>query len=297
MPYATPGTGRDAYEIGRGRSPGGSLGAGRLGLGLGLGRAGRQGFRDAANTGQLDTFLADKGLDRRFDRALDRPGARGDRAADFQRVNTAAPLAAPPTTMPAPVAAATNGKPGGASAGPPPATATPGTPAAPSFAQRLAQMFGEGNPFGSQAWYGENPLETASAVANRELGKNLGGIRERYGASGLGNSDRLALAEGTAMGESATGLGDVLAARGIGARDSDLNRQMTGLLSGEQLAQGRERMPIDALSQLLSSGFGLTDMQGLEQMTPLMQMILPYLTGYSPTESSGVQWGRFAAGS
>src|SRR5262245_29830215 len=92
----------------------------------------------------------------------------------------------------------------------------------PGGGNRGMGAMGGGAPFGLQSWYGGNPLQTASDLASRNLQKNLAGIRSRYGAGGLGRSDREAMAEGTAAGEAATGLGDVLAQRGLQARESDV---------------------------------------------------------------------------
>lgn len=171
------------------------------------------------------------------------------------------------------------------------ATTTPlgGAPApGPSqFQQILDTQYGQGNPFGPMSWYGDNPLQTAQAAAQQALDKNLAGIRARYGAAGTGNSARAGIAEGTALGEMATGLGDVLAQRGLAARSDDLGRlaQMFGT-AGQQDLMAKE-LALRGTQGLSNLGTGYTGIGAQEQGIPNMEGLLSWLATFSNTTGRG----------
>jgi len=117
-------------------------------------------------------------------------------------------------------------------------------------------------------WYGQNPIETARAAGQRALDENLAQTRARYAGSGFGNSAREALAEGQAQGDFATKFGDIAAERGLGARESDLNRLATMFATaGEQQLQGKQQ-ELTANQQLANLGTGLTAIGSQEQGIP-----------------------------
>lgn len=290
-----------------------------LGLGLNLRPNIRAGFRDAAQAGTTAAWMAAHPIaGQKISTLAGGTGAPADRARAYMNPATVPPMggrtiAAPPAPTPT--------LPNESNYGPPPAATTPTIapplatppgkngptapppPAAPTFMDVLKSQFGEEQPFGPQSWYGGNPLETARDLANRNLTKSLGDIRARYAASGMGNSAREAIAEGTAAGESATGLGDVLASRGIGARNDDLTRALQGVLGAGGLdVQNRgvdiqqEQLPLSALSMLMNSGLALTDLQNTERMPPLLQMMLGMLTNFGNTSQTGTSTGVSTTG-
>lgn len=224
------------------------------------------------------------------------------------------PPAGTPGTMPTPPPLQPR-QPGGGAAG------APGV-GPPTFSEALAGAFGAGNPFGvGAANLGQtagqlgaagspfqplglfgNPLETAEARAQHLLGQNLANIGAGFGGAGLGSSSRAALAKGAAIGEAATGLGDILAARGLQTRGEDLTRLLSAagtaealgqqergralqaILGGGQLEQGQQALNQQAIAQALGSLGNLANLGGLlsgigaqEQMAPGVQQILQAL--------------------
>jgi hypothetical protein len=107
-----------------------------------------------------------------------------------------------------------------------------------------------------QDWYGGNPLATAKSMADQYTQEQLAGTRARFGAMGLGNSSRSALAEGDVVSRGAAMLADVLAGRGIGAYEADANRALA------------------ANQQLLNAGTGLTGIGSTEQQIPGLAAIM-----------------------
>lgn len=181
---------------------------------------------------------------------------------------------------------------GSATAGPKGGGTTPAPPAAPpdsrsEFQQAVDAIGGRGNPFGPQQWYGGNPLETAQAMATRQRDQGLAELRARYGANGLGNSSRLALAEGQAMADSATGLGDVLAARGQAARSDDLGRLANMFLGAGQQDLAAKQLALNANQQQANMGTGMTGIGAGEQGIPNAQELLNFLINFSQQVGSG----------
>ncbi len=255
----------------------------KTGLKLGLTGKQRRGFTAATRSGTLDQYLGQhKKIGARFEKRAADPRFASRAASykpymnnpvkgeDVEALGPAGASAAVPKGLaPGP---STFGTPGGA-----PGAAAP---VPMDFAGFMDTQYGAGNPFGMQDWYGGNPLETASAKANLELEKNLAGIRSRFGAMGMGNSSRAAIAEGTAAGESATGLGDVLAARGIGARADDAGRSLQAVL-------GAQDMNLRAQQQLMQAGAGLTGIGQEEQQIPNLGSILALLSALQTSQGTG----------
>lgn len=241
--------------------------SGQVGLGLGMGfdpRQRRQ-FESAVNSGGLSAWeAAHPNQARRFENRVGGKGgsAQNQAAAQgYKQKNSGVGNSA-----------------GGVKATPPPAanagmsTSAP-PPAAPTGTNTTGGNKGTGGttppagqasgPFQMQSWYGGNPLVTAQNLANQNLQTQLGGIRAQFGGMGLGNSSRNALAQGTAAAQSATGLGDVLAQRGLGAYQSDADRT------------------IAANQQLANLGTGLTGIGSSEQSPPLASILMNLLSGLS----------------
>jgi len=172
-----------------------------------------------------------------------------------------------------------------------PPAAPDGTPtatdAASQFAQVLAQQFGQGNPFGMQSWYGGNPLQTAATMAQRKLDENLAQLRSRYGAQGLGASSRLGLAEGQAIGDTMTGLGDVLAQRGQQAYAQDASRGLEALMGAGQQDLASRQLGLQANQQLMNAGTALTGIGQGEQSIPNLDSLLSYITNMANTNTFG----------
>jgi len=165
-------------------------------------------------------------------------------------------------------------------------TPTP-APAQPGYSDVLTGQFGQGNPFGMQSWYGGNPLQTAATMAQRKLDENLAQLRARYGAQGLGASSRLGLAEGQAIGDTMTGLGDVLAQRGQQAYASDASRGLEALMgAGSQDLQSRQ-LGLQANQQLMNAGTALTGIGQGEQSIPNLDSLLSYITNMANTNTFG----------
>jgi hypothetical protein len=246
-------------------------------------------------------------------------------AANINAVYRQPPPGSPgPTKIGVPdFTAAAGATPPGAAAGgtPPPVNNT-----VPNFSDVLEGGFGKGNPFvpGSTPGIGDiagtlggpggafqplglfgNPVETAVSRAQQLLGQNLAQLQAGFAGSGLGNSSRSALARGAAIGEATTGLGDVLAARGLSTRAEDLNRlatvsgQQGGLnqqsigtalqaaLGGGQLALNQQGQTLDALGRLGDLGTGVTGIGAQEQIPPGLQGILSLLGLFPSTQTYG----------
>lgn len=168
-----------------------------------------------------------------------------------------------------------------------------GTPVPPSgpppsqFQQIMDRQFGQGNPFGQMSWYGDNPLQTAQNAAQQALDKNLAGIRARYGAAGTGNSARAGIAEGTALGEMATGLGDVLSQRGLSARSDDLGRLASMFSNAGQQDLMAKELALKGTQGLANLGTGYTGIGAQEQGIPNMEGLLSWLATFSNTRGGG----------
>lgn len=181
--------------------------------------------------------------------------------------------------------------------GAPPSGPTPtGAPASgvPSYQATLDQQYGAGNPFGMQNWYGANPLETARASAQDFTDRNLAAVNARYGASGMGNSTRQALATGDVLGSGAAQLADVLAGRGQQAYAADADRGLSSLNSAGQLQLGQEQLPLAYMDSLMKGGLGLLDQSNAEQVPPWLNALLPYLNNFGTQQQTGFSQTRQA---
>lgn len=168
--------------------------------------------------------------------------------------------------------------------------------AGPTYQDAMDAQFGADNPMGMRNWYGDNPLETAQAVAQRVLGQNLAGIRARYGAGGLGNSDRAALAEGDAMAQMATNLGDILAQRGEGAYQADAARGLQALLGAGNLQNANDALALQLNQQLGGFGTGLTGIGGQETQIPNLGPIIGFLASMASSFGQGNSRSRGNSG-
>lgn len=169
-------------------------------------------------------------------------------------------------------------------------------PAGPSYTDALAAQFGEGNPFGQRSWYGGNPLETARAEAEEAVGQQLALLRAQYGAGGLGNSSRLALAQGQAIGDFGRGLGDVLAQRGEAAFQGDAARGLQAILGAGNLQNANNAIALQANQQLAGLGTGLTGIGAQEQSLPNLEAIAALLGAFQTVTGGGNNNSRGASG-
>lgn len=186
--------------------------------------------------------------------------------------------------------AAQNVKPGGA----PGSTGPLGQPA--NYQGALNAQFGAGNPFGQRDWYGGNPLETAQAAAQRAFDENLANIRARFAGMGTPGSARQAIAEGTALGEFGTGLGDVLAQRGEGAYQNDATRGLQALLGAGNLQNVNNSLALQANQQLGGLGTGLTGLGASEQGIPNLGELLALLGAFQSIAGTGGSRSKGSSG-
>jgi len=235
----------------------------------------------AANSGQLQNFLqSHPQAAQRFNTML---GHGNQRAASIaSRSNNAASPAAKPAPsgnsgQPAQAQGTGQQPKSGGGASPAPAPAPP-----QNFQGFLNTQFGQGNPFGMQSWYGDNPIATAQAAANQNLGTNLAGIRSQYGQEGLGTSSREALAEGTATAQTNTQLGAQLAQLGQQAHAQDAATALNATLGAGNLNLQQQQM-------LAQQGAGLTGIGQGEQNLPGLGAILSLLSAFQSTTGTGGQ--------
>ncbi len=288
-----------------------------LGFGVGLNQQQQQGFSRASRRGNLEQWLAN------HQGAANKLGGMGEQNATQQQRLTAH-LSRNATAVNAsgnPAAGAGGGKQGSPPAGggnaPNVTNAAPPTgnpamananqkastakggansPVPPTYQDGLNAQFGQNNPFGQRQWYGDNPLETAQAVAQRNFDKNLADIRSRFAASGTGNSARQAIAEGTALGEFGTGLGDVLAQRGEGAFQNDATRGLQALMGAAGNQNQRDALALQLNQQLGGLGTGLTGVGAQEQGIPNLGEILGILTAFQSISGEGNNRSRGSSG-
>jgi hypothetical protein len=163
---------------------------------------------------------------------------------------------------------------------PPPAPTTP-----PNFSDIMNSQFGVGNPFDASkpdaAWGAY--ADALRDRSNYNLQKNLGGIRERSAASGLGHDARGALAEGAATGEAQSALDATLAGAGLQDLEQLRSLDMQGILGAGQLNLGQEQMSLSALNQLSNQGAGLLGSEESDRshQDQIMQMIQQILANFS----------------
>jgi len=202
-------------------------------------------------------------------------------------------IGATPQAPAAPAPGAPGQGTGGKAAAPPPATTAPaaapapGPPAAaPTVEDILNKQYGANaaQTF-QQNWYGDNPLTTAQAAANRVLGENLANVRARYAGSGFGNSAREALAEGQAIGDVSTNLGANLAQLGTNVRASDLDRLSNMFATAGQQDIQQKQIGADLNQQLANLGTGITGIGASEQAIPGADLIATLLTNMSQQQT------------
>lgn len=161
----------------------------------------------------------------------------------------------------------------------PQVTPAPGV-GAPSFQDWLNTQFGGGNPFGMQGNYSDinNPMY---AAATRAYQQGLAGTRSHFGASGMGNSAREALAEGDA----ASNYGAQIAALGQQAYQNDANRALAAYQAGtgSNLAMNQQQAGIGNLLNQI----GLNE-QNLPMLNAMMQLFQTFFgsTGSGTTAGS-----------
>lgn len=177
-----------------------------------------------------------------------------------------------------------------------PKPVTPAAPAGPTFADALGAQFGADNPFGVRELGGENPLETAKAAAQRMLESNIANTRARFGGMGTANSDRAALAEGQAIGDMSTFLGDRLANIGEQAFQNDANRALSAILGAGQNDLARSQLALGLNQQLGGFGTGLTGVGAQETQIPNLGEIIGYLAAFSGAGGGGTSKGSGAQG-
>lgn len=257
----------------------------------------RQQMTQAATKGNLDQYLAKHQGVAAHQQKVTAGGNKGQQALQqkVQGLQGKASTGAPAT-------GASGGKEAGAQAaaappapGTPPAgagTTAPAAPANPSVDEALNSMYGaDASKKFQQDWYGDNPLKTAEAAANRLLEGNLASVRNRYAQSGFGSSGREALAEGQAVGDVDTNLGAKLADLGTQVKGTDMDRLANMFATwGQQDIQGKA-VAGDLNQQLANLGTGLTGIGASEQAIPGTDVISALLANMSnqPTYTEGRQ--------
>lgn len=155
----------------------------------------------------------------------------------------------------------------------------------------LDAQFGTGGFFDPTASNFGDIERFAQQAMQRALDRNLAATRQRFGASGFGNSARQALLEGQAIGDAASQLGGTLANLREGARQSDLSRAMQGILGAGQIdlsrQQFQQQLPFQALQGLAQLGTGLLATGQAEQVPAFLQALMPFLTGFGQTDTFG----------
>lgn len=167
-------------------------------------------------------------------------------------------------------------------------TATHGSaPTAPPTMQDfLARFFGENNPFGDvHSLYGD-PMQATADFAQRELQKSLAGIGASSAASGLGWSGRRGLAEGEAVAGSNAALGKELGQLSMAQQQADRDRALQASLGAYGVANQQNALATNQLDALTRAGGGLLDFQNTEGLGPLLNFLLPILTGFGSTTSN-----------
>jgi len=138
-----------------------------------------------------------------------------------------------------------------------------------------------------QSWYGDNPLETANAAANQNLGVNLADIRNRFAGMGTANSAQEALAEGAATAQSNIGIAQYLSQLGQEAHNQDATRGLNALLgAGQQQIQGQQNQ-IQATQGEGQLGQLLTGLGSMEQGIPNANLIANILGLFSQQSGQG----------
>lgn len=173
---------------------------------------------------------------------------------------------------------------------------TSASPGGPAFTDALSAQFGTGNPFGVRELGGPNPLQTAVTGAQRMLDENLAGTRSRFAGGGLGNSDRAALAEGQAIADTSTFLGDKLANIAENAYQNDAGRSLQAILGAAQNDLARSGLALQANQQLGGFGTGLTGIGAQETQIPNLGEILGTLAAFATSLGGGTSKGSGAQG-
>ncbi len=164
-------------------------------------------------------------------------------------------------------------------------------------------------------------MQTARDQAQALLEQNLAGINAGFAGAGMGNSSRRALERGAAIGTAATGLGDVLAQRGLATRQQDLDRLLAAsgqqgafnqqdvgrglqaMLGAGQLEQGQQGLNLQGqglamqgLQQLGQLGTGLAGIGAQEQTLPSLAQVIALLGQFGKTSGGTQTSGRTLAG-
>jgi hypothetical protein len=248
-----------------------------------------QGLKKATAAGNQQQFLTNHpGVQNRlnFLQGSSNP-TQNARAASL--LGQPAPAAAPQGSGQTGAAKPSGGGGGGAApaATPPAGAPAAAPPAAPTFQGSLDSQFGTGNPYGMQTWYGDNPLETAKAAVNQNLGVNLADVRNRFAGMGTANSAQEALAEGTATAQANTQLGQYLSQLGQTSRAQDAATALNAQLgAGTQQLQGQQNQ-INATNNMGQLGTLLSQIGSLEQGVPNANLIAQILGIYTQQQGTG----------
>lgn len=169
--------------------------------------------------------------------------------------------------------------PGAPAPGVPGAPAAPGVPTAAVPASSLPGAPGGIGP-------GGDPIQATADFAQRELQKSLAGLGASSAASGLGWSGRRGLAEGEAIAGSNAQLGRDLGQLSVAQQAQDRDRALQASLGAYGVANNQNAQTIQMLQALNQAGGGLLDFQNTEALGPLLNLLLPILTGFGPTTSN-----------
>lgn len=192
---------------------------------------------------------------------------------------------------PAPKAPKPQAAPGATTPPPPPATPPPPQ----STTDLLDSMFGAGASKIFGPYFGDkNPLETAKALSQQQMGDALGGIRTQMAGAGLGNSSRNALMQGDAAARFNTQLADVLGQRGQDQARLALEALIGG---GNQNLQGQQ-LDLTRLGMLNNVGTATTGIGASEQSMPNIQAAIEFLSqfGRATTTQKGKQTSHTGSG-
>jgi len=161
-------------------------------------------------------------------------------------------------------------------------------PGAPATSQLLGSQFGN-SPLWNPSAITFDPIQTAQTRAQNLLDQNLAQMRAGFGASGLGNSSRSALAQGAAVGQAGAELGDILAGRGLQQRASDQQAFINALLGAGQQNLAERQQGLQGLEFLAGLGRDIGNVGQAEQRLPGLEGIMAFLGLNQLAGSSGFQ--------
>lgn len=165
---------------------------------------------------------------------------------------------------------------GGATA--PGARTTPGT----TYGNAIDMQYGANNPFRMRGNYSD-PNNPIYAAAKRNYDQTMAQQRARFGASGLGNSGREALAEG----EGASNLAAQIAQIGEQAYQADKGTGLQAFLGAAQNQLGQNQLALQANQQLANLGTGLTGIGSQEQGIPNLGELMSFLAAFASSAGTG----------